>query len=145
MVPAPGLFSTTTGLPICTESCCATMREMMSVPPPGGCGTMMVMARAGKSCANAAGAAKAAAHMMTSVAIGRRSIEPPSLVRGDRLRGLSIFVAATLQLAFWRVHRPRLRRGDCIAVCTHRHRPGHDVDARDRVRCRAQSAGGFTV
>jgi hypothetical protein len=41
MLPAPGLFSTTNCRPICFDSASAVMRAMVSVPPPGGDGTIM--------------------------------------------------------------------------------------------------------
>ena len=40
MPPAPALFSTTIVQPVDSDSCFATWRETMSVPPPGGKGTI---------------------------------------------------------------------------------------------------------
>jgi hypothetical protein len=47
MLPAPGLFSTTKGWPNALEKCCASTRARMSVPPPGGEGTITFTGRAG--------------------------------------------------------------------------------------------------
>jgi hypothetical protein len=44
---APPRLSTTTVCPSATESLFATMRAMVSLPPPGGNGTIMVMVRVG--------------------------------------------------------------------------------------------------
>src|SRR5436190_17818929 len=52
--PAPARFSTTTCWPICSDRVFATMRAVVSVPPPGSKPTTVVMGFAGKlPCANA--------------------------------------------------------------------------------------------
>src|ERR1700687_2878826 len=54
MIPlAPARFSTTTGWPISTESRAATARDMTSVTPPGGKGTIILSGLAGYGCASA--------------------------------------------------------------------------------------------
>jgi hypothetical protein len=45
--PAPPAFSTTTGWPSDVRMCSARMRVSVSVAPPGGNGTTMVIGRAG--------------------------------------------------------------------------------------------------
>ena len=50
---APGRLSTTTCWPSAAESLAATIRAIVSLPPPGGNGTIMVMVRLGKSWAAA--------------------------------------------------------------------------------------------
>src|SRR6266853_5588686 len=60
-VPAPGLFSTTTGWPHTSCIFADTRRPMMSVAPPGGNGTIRRTGRVGKVCAPAAKDASAAA------------------------------------------------------------------------------------
>src|SRR5437763_1460407 len=50
---APGRLSTTTCWPSAAESLLATIRAMVSLPPPDGNGTIMVMVRLGKSWAAA--------------------------------------------------------------------------------------------
>src|SRR3954470_15495947 len=45
--PAPARFSTTTCWPICSESVLATMRAVVSVPPPGSKPTTVVTGLAG--------------------------------------------------------------------------------------------------
>ena len=44
---APGRLSTTTCWPSAAESLLATIRAIVSLPPPGGNGTIMVMVRVG--------------------------------------------------------------------------------------------------
>src|SRR5687768_4488880 len=56
--PAPGRLSGTIVHLLLSATFCATTRERMSVPPPGGNGTISLMGRVGYSCA-AAEAAKA--------------------------------------------------------------------------------------
>src|SRR6266571_7513204 len=73
MPPAPARFSTITDWPHLAVSLLATVRAVMSVPPPGENGTMKVTGLAGKACASAP---LAAANMATdakslSVFIGR--------------------------------------------------------------------------
>src|SRR5882762_7420453 len=60
-VPAPGLFSTTTGWPHTSCIFAATRRPMMSVAPPGGKGTINRTGREGNVCAFAARGDSAAA------------------------------------------------------------------------------------
>jgi hypothetical protein len=72
---APGRLSTTTCWPSAAESLAATIRAIVSLPPPGGNGTIMVMVRLGKSWARAglkASAIKAARARMIP------RITPPS-------------------------------------------------------------------
>jgi len=45
--PAPGMFSTTNGCLSCVLSCSPTIRQIMSVPPPGVDATVSVMGRVG--------------------------------------------------------------------------------------------------
>src|SRR5882672_11463559 len=52
--PAPPRFSTTTDCPHFCESFAATVRAVISVPPPGANGTMKVTGLAGYGCASAA-------------------------------------------------------------------------------------------
>src|SRR6185436_9962765 len=52
--PAPGLLSTTTVHLFISVSFCATTRDMMSVPPAGGNGTISLIGLLGYSCATAA-------------------------------------------------------------------------------------------
>src|SRR5882762_7968054 len=52
--PAPPRFSTTTDCPHFCESFAATVRAVISVPPPGANGTMNVTGLAGYGCASAA-------------------------------------------------------------------------------------------
>ena len=47
MPPAPGLLSTIMLTPFAVEICSATMREKMSIAPPGGTGRMTRMVLAG--------------------------------------------------------------------------------------------------
>ena len=59
MVPAPGRFSTMTVPPSCLAISCASVREMMSVPPPGAKGTTILVTWLAKSAArDAAGRAR---------------------------------------------------------------------------------------
>src|SRR5262245_29445468 len=51
--PAPARFSTTTCWPSTSVSLVATMRLVMSTPPPGGNGLMMRSGRFGNACAPA--------------------------------------------------------------------------------------------
>src|SRR5437879_7422500 len=53
MPAAPARFSTTTDWPHFAASLAATVRAEMSVPPPGGNGTMKVTGLAGYGCASA--------------------------------------------------------------------------------------------
>src|SRR6185436_17930696 len=55
--PAPGRLSTTTVHLLASVSFCATTRDMMSVPPAGGNGTISLIGLFGYSCAPAASAA----------------------------------------------------------------------------------------
>ena len=52
-VPAPGLFSTTTGCPIRSVRASPTNRAMVSVDPPGAKPTSNRIGRDGKACADA--------------------------------------------------------------------------------------------
>src|SRR5882762_2888976 len=54
--PAPPRFSTTTAWPHFCESFAATVRAVISVPPPGANGTTNVTGFAGYGCASAAAA-----------------------------------------------------------------------------------------
>src|SRR5262245_11629805 len=49
MLPAPALFSTKNGWPSALDKCCASTRARMSVPPPGGEGTITLTGRIGYS------------------------------------------------------------------------------------------------
>src|SRR4051812_28893468 len=60
LAPAPGLFSTMTGLPNRSDSFCANNRPSTSDGPPAVCGTMMRRLWSGYAdCANAGVASKA--------------------------------------------------------------------------------------
>jgi hypothetical protein len=52
--PPPLRLSTTTGCPSVTDSLSATMRAMLSTPPPGGYGTTSVIGLVGYSSATTA-------------------------------------------------------------------------------------------
>src|SRR3954453_12527007 len=66
--PAPGLFSTTTGTPSASWSCCMASRPVESVPPPGGRATMQRMGRLGHISARTMGGAASAAEAPARIA-----------------------------------------------------------------------------
>src|SRR5687768_2007124 len=68
MLPlAPGRFSTTTWTPRGSASFCASVRAMMSEPPPGGYVTTRRTGLAGKGCAPANGASVTSAAAASSL------------------------------------------------------------------------------
>src|ERR1041384_6244913 len=83
--PAPARFSTTTCWPICSPSVFATMRAVVSVPPPGSKPTTIVIGLFGKFCAAALAAkpAKASAANQRFITI--------LLVSAPFENGLSLF------------------------------------------------------
>src|SRR5438034_398829 len=74
MPAAPARFSTTTDWPHFAASLAATVRAEMSVPPPGGNGTMKVTGLAGYGCASAAQKNRARPHFPL-LSAARRKME----------------------------------------------------------------------
>src|SRR5688572_26375374 len=66
MPPAPGLFSTMMGWPRWRPAISASLRRCVSVDPPAGHGTMSVIGRFGKACANTPAGANASRDKATS-------------------------------------------------------------------------------
>src|SRR5262249_14459380 len=99
--PAPGRFSITTGWPSFSCSDCATMRPMMSAPPPGPNGTTMRTGRCGQSCAAASAAPRSHAAEAAS-RLRRVSINiPPSACGGEPPPGGPSFVTClSLQVLY---------------------------------------------
>ena len=108
-VPAPGLFSTTTGCFHLALSFCPTARAIASAEPPGGNGTMMRTGRVGKSsCARVAPVARA----MTNAAMVARIVLRDSVwhVIAVSFVGLLIRVPCSRRLVCAvRRHRSRQR------------------------------------
>src|SRR5579872_5749678 len=123
--PAPGKFWTTKGWPSCLDSCSPTIRETMSVPPPGVEATIMVTGRAGYSAARSgADAMTPAATAIAAIAMQRRldKFHPPI----DLADTAALCVAQTLRPALRRVYQKEGRallsdsrvkqlRGDVVA------------------------------
>src|SRR6266446_6533504 len=78
--PAPPRFSTTTAWPHFCESFAATVRAVMSVPPPGANGTMNVTGFAGYGCASAAQKNRDRPHFPLLSAARRKMGSVPVLV-----------------------------------------------------------------
>src|SRR5215831_3542389 len=80
--PAPGRFSITTGWPSFSCSDCATMRPMMSAPPPGPNGTIMRrgVGRAEKQCGGDRKQAASRQHHYSSLGWRRALDAPPSFM-----------------------------------------------------------------
>src|SRR4051812_22231434 len=124
LVPAPGRFSTTTGLPRRSSSFAPRSRARTSVAPPGVKGTTIVIGRFGKSCAcpcacaprtNISGAnissvsANRALHFNDGMVPPRRSLRralPDDLGHAAARRGRRI---AERELAIRERERPLLR------------------------------------
>src|SRR5687768_217319 len=83
---APPRLSTTTGWPQPSESFCATVREMMSVPPPGGNGTMRRTGRLGYACAAVSEAALSSAIESTPASTASAFMARNAIVLRDEMK-----------------------------------------------------------
>src|SRR5580704_10496286 len=81
MPPAPGLLSTTTGLPSRLSIASARVRVRRSEPPPGPNGTMIWIACCGHSCARDGCATSASESAVKAKALMRADIIAPSFLR----------------------------------------------------------------
>src|ERR1043166_1221329 len=121
---APGLFSTTNFCPRVGSMISASMREVMSLPPPTAAGTTISIGRDGNfSCATAGGAAPSAlAHAapITSEYLMRMVILPPSKLFMRKNRGNGIHLVHFVpQVPLDLVHRGEQCRcpdGDVIEI-----------------------------
>src|SRR5581483_6554508 len=142
--PAPARFSTITCWPSCSPSVFATMRAVVSVPPPGSKPTTMVMGLFGKFCAAAPCAMQSAASAASTrficillgfsaaledrlslfhegaaafgVVLAREALLDPRGAGG----GIVIAAAHLANDAFRRAHGERRVGGDHVAVGTRR-------------------------
>src|SRR2546425_10605552 len=96
VLPAPGLLSTSTCLPHCVVSRCASVRVMMSNPPPAAYGVMICTGRSGKPCAWTVELRRAATTTVATTNTCRFMAEPER--RAGFRPGYLVFVGMTLPL-----------------------------------------------
>src|SRR5919204_699007 len=137
--PAPARFSTTTCWPICSPRVLATMRAVVSVPPPGSKPTTIVIGLLGKFCAAAPyampSAASAASTRFISILLVLAALEDRLSLFHEGAAAFGVILAREALLhprgagggivialghlandAFRRAHRQRRVGGDHVAV-----------------------------